>query len=120
MIQPQAFKKYGILVGSDKFGNKYYENYEYKYARNRWIEFAEANTNISCKKYDELWIEWLYSVAIDPPNVNKESQEATDYDKVSLSRLDKVYKNPYNTSEEWIENNWLHLKGKDYEKIEYL
>lgn len=30
----------GQLVGTDKYGNKYYENPRYFYGRNRWIEYA--------------------------------------------------------------------------------
>lgn len=30
----------GTLVGTDKLGNKYYENKSYFYGRNRWVEYA--------------------------------------------------------------------------------
>ncbi|CAH0549445.1 unnamed protein product [Brassicogethes aeneus] len=30
----------GTCVGTDKYGNKYYENKSYFYGRNRWIEYA--------------------------------------------------------------------------------
>lgn len=30
----------GTLVGTDKYGNKYYENPHYFYGRNRWVEYA--------------------------------------------------------------------------------
>lgn len=30
----------GTLVGTDRFGNKYYENPHYIYSRNRWVEYA--------------------------------------------------------------------------------
>lgn len=32
--------KDGILVGTDKYGNKYFENPRYFYGRNRWVEYA--------------------------------------------------------------------------------
>ncbi|KOB66179.1 NADH:ubiquinone dehydrogenase [Operophtera brumata] len=33
--------KDGVLVGEDKYGNKYFENPRYFYSRNRWIEYNE-------------------------------------------------------------------------------
>lgn len=32
--------KIGTLVGTDKYGNKYYENNRYFYGRNRWVEYS--------------------------------------------------------------------------------
>lgn len=32
--------KVGKLVGTDKYGNKYYENPYYFFGRSRWIEYA--------------------------------------------------------------------------------
>jgi NADH:ubiquinone oxidoreductase subunit len=30
----------GCLMGTDKYGNKYYENKRFFYGRNRWVEYA--------------------------------------------------------------------------------
>lgn len=32
--------KTGTLVGTDKYGNKYFENNYYFFGKNRWIEYA--------------------------------------------------------------------------------
>ena len=32
--------KLGTLVGTDKYGNKYYQNKRFFYGRNRWVEYA--------------------------------------------------------------------------------
>lgn len=32
--------KDGKLVGTDKYGNKYFENPRYFYGRNRWVEYS--------------------------------------------------------------------------------
>lgn len=31
--------KHGVLVGEDKYGNKYYENPKYFLSKNRWVEY---------------------------------------------------------------------------------
>ncbi|EYC40089.1 hypothetical protein Y032_0629g843 [Ancylostoma ceylanicum] len=33
----------GTLVGTDKFGNKYYEDNSYFMPRNRWVEYPDKN-----------------------------------------------------------------------------
>lgn len=37
--------KDGKLVGTDKYGNKYYQNPRYFYGRNRWVEYAPQYGN---------------------------------------------------------------------------
>lgn len=41
----------GTLIGSDKYGNKYYEDPRFFYARNRWIEYAPEY-----RKFDHTFI----------------------------------------------------------------
>ncbi|XP_077298008.1 NADH dehydrogenase (ubiquinone) B17.2 subunit [Arctopsyche grandis] len=31
--------KHGVLVGEDKYGNKYFENPKYFFTKNRWVEY---------------------------------------------------------------------------------
>lgn len=45
----------GTLVGTDKYGNQYYENKIYFYGRNRWIEYAPKYGNI----FVLLFEKWL-------------------------------------------------------------
>jgi len=33
--------RFGNLVGTDRFGNKYFENMEYQHLRTRWVEYAK-------------------------------------------------------------------------------
>jgi NADH:ubiquinone oxidoreductase subunit len=49
--------KAGTLVGTDKYGNKYYENPAQFYGRNRWVEYAEYKN----LEYDgsQIPAEWL-------------------------------------------------------------
>lgn len=39
--------KIGNLVGTDKYGNKYYENPRFFYGRNRWVEYAPYYRKLS-------------------------------------------------------------------------
>lgn len=49
--------KAGTLVGTDKYGNKYYEDPSQFYGRNRWVEYADYKTF----EYDgsQIPAEWL-------------------------------------------------------------
>lgn len=41
--------KTGTLKGTDKYGNKYYENNYYFYGRNRWVEYAPQYCKFTIK-----------------------------------------------------------------------
>ncbi|KAK5656697.1 hypothetical protein OQA88_4243 [Cercophora sp. LCS_1] len=56
--------KAGRLVGSDKFGNKYYENAEELPLRTRWVDYA--NHDFDAAQIEPLWHSWI-SYAIDAP-----------------------------------------------------
>lgn len=46
----------GTLVGTDKYGNKYYENPKYFYGRNRWVEYADYYGNSSKNEIEDQLI----------------------------------------------------------------
>ncbi|KAG5899581.1 hypothetical protein JTB14_022911 [Gonioctena quinquepunctata] len=51
----------GKLVGSDKYGNKYYENPSYFYGRNRWIEYAPYYAmEYDGSQVPAEWFGWLH------------------------------------------------------------
>ncbi|XP_050314220.1 probable NADH dehydrogenase [ubiquinone] 1 alpha subcomplex subunit 12 [Anthonomus grandis grandis] len=51
----------GTLVGTDKYGNKYYENKAYFYGRNRWVEYAEhVGINYDASQVPAEWYGWLH------------------------------------------------------------
>ena len=39
--------KAGRLVGTDKYGNNYYENKELMYGQHRWVEYADDDYDAS-------------------------------------------------------------------------
>lgn len=56
----------GTLVGTDKYGNKYFENNYYFYGRNRWVEYApHVHMNYDGSQIPAEWFGWMhYKVSI--------------------------------------------------------
>ncbi|PWN32513.1 NDUFA12-domain-containing protein [Meira miltonrushii] len=66
--------KYGRLVGTDSFGNKYFENLEEQPGRHRWIDYAAHDYNTV--QVEPQWHSWLHHIRQDPPNVDPIVQAA--------------------------------------------
>lgn len=53
--------KDGTLVGTDKYGNKYFENNRYFYGRNRWVEYApKQGMNYDGSQIPAEWFGWMH------------------------------------------------------------
>lgn len=64
--------KIGTLVGTDKFGNKYFENPDYFVPRNRWVEFSEDKwLEYNASQVPPEWHRWLTHMTEYPPTVEK-------------------------------------------------
>ncbi|CAL8097419.1 unnamed protein product [Orchesella dallaii] len=62
--------KIGTLIGSDKYGNKYFENNEYFYGRNRWVEYnPKHNLEYDGSMVPAEWFGWLHYKTDSPPTV---------------------------------------------------
>ncbi|ODN03911.1 putative NADH dehydrogenase [ubiquinone] 1 alpha subcomplex subunit 12 [Orchesella cincta] len=62
--------KIGTLVGSDKYGNKYFENNEYFYGRNRWVDYNHKhNLEYDGSMVPAEWFGWLHYKTDTPPTV---------------------------------------------------
>uniref|UniRef100_A0A0K8RJE5 NADH dehydrogenase [ubiquinone] 1 alpha subcomplex subunit 12 n=1 Tax=Ixodes ricinus TaxID=34613 RepID=A0A0K8RJE5_IXORI len=58
----------GTLVGTDKLGNKYYENNRFFYGRNRWVEYADHyHFDYDGSQVPAEWHRWLHYSTDDPP-----------------------------------------------------
>ncbi|KAL0859034.1 hypothetical protein ABMA27_010882 [Loxostege sticticalis] len=65
----QEEAKDGVLVGEDKFGNKYYENPRYFYGRSRWVEYNEKfHLNYDASQVTSEWYGWLHYKTDLPPH----------------------------------------------------
>lgn len=53
--------KIGTLVGTDKYGNKYFENNYYFYGRNRWVEYApHVHMAYDASQIPAEWYGWMH------------------------------------------------------------
>ncbi|VEN41637.1 unnamed protein product [Callosobruchus maculatus] len=58
----------GVLVGCDKYGNKYYENRHYFLGRDRWIEYAPHYAlEYDGSQVPAEWFGWLHHRTDLPP-----------------------------------------------------
>ncbi|EPQ27672.1 uncharacterized protein PFL1_04810 [Pseudozyma flocculosa PF-1] len=58
--------KAGRLVGTDRNGNRYYENLNEVPGRHRWVDF-HADNEFSASQIDPLWHAWIHHIRKDPP-----------------------------------------------------
>merc|ERR1712137_114395 len=65
--------KKGRLVGTDEFGNKYYENSKEQYGRDRWVILAEGKRRYDPTQVPAEWHSWLHHVS------NKSSEQMKQY-----------------------------------------
>lgn len=53
--------KIGTHVGTDKYGNKYFENNYYFYGRNRWVEYApHVHMAYDGSQIPAEWFGWMH------------------------------------------------------------
>ena len=55
----------GKVVGEDSFGNTYYENNEYFFGRNRWVDYKRKDVDAS--QIPPEWHRWIHYITDDPP-----------------------------------------------------
>lgn len=65
----QRTLKFGRLVGTDRFGNKYFENEHYPWGHNRWVEYAGGHAfyDVDPSLVPPEWHIWLHHTTNDPP-----------------------------------------------------
>ncbi|KAI0289506.1 NDUFA12-domain-containing protein [Russula brevipes] len=94
--------KAGTSVGSDQFGNRYFENLNAEQevpGRHRWVDFAQHEYNAS--QVPAEWHAWLSHIRKDPPPQDVTMQNLTPTWKApwveNLTGTRGAYR-PYNTS----------------------
>ncbi|KIH67855.1 SEP domain protein [Ancylostoma duodenale] len=66
----------GTLVGTDKFGNKYYEDNSYFMPRNRWVEYPDKVwLDYDPTQIPPEWHRWLHHIGDDTPTQNPPKNE---------------------------------------------
>ncbi|VDP08966.1 unnamed protein product [Heligmosomoides polygyrus] len=90
----------GTLVGTDKFGNKYYEDNSYFMPRNRWVEYPEKVwLDYDASQVPPDWHRWLHHMTDDTPTVKplKTEKWAMQHEENLSIFEDKKYI-PYSTT----------------------
>eukprot|EP01038_Epipyxis_sp_PR26KG_P008819 gene8819-11908_t len=59
--------KNGVLKGTDKFGNKYYEDLNEPYGQHRWVEYANIH-NYDASMIQPEWHGWMHHVFDETPD----------------------------------------------------
>uniref|UniRef100_A0A4D5R9F3 NADH dehydrogenase [ubiquinone] 1 alpha subcomplex subunit 12 n=1 Tax=Scolopendra viridis TaxID=118503 RepID=A0A4D5R9F3_SCOVI len=104
--------KIGTLVGTDPYGNKYFENKMYFYGRNRWVEYADhINMDYDGSQVPAEWHRWLHYMTDDPPSkVPPKKYPWMIAHTENLSGTSGAYQ-PYSTTRPKIES-WVPPKAK--------
>ncbi|KAK3898983.1 NADH ubiquinone oxidoreductase subunit NDUFA12-domain-containing protein [Staphylotrichum tortipilum] len=66
--------KAGVLVGVDKFGNKFYENKDELPLRTRWVDYVKHDFDAA--HIEPLWHAWI-SYSVDTPPTQDPIQAAS-------------------------------------------
>eukprot|EP00794_Sanderia_malayensis_P020182 gene20182-22157_t len=101
----------GALMGTDDFGNKYYENNKYMFPRNRFVEYAyKGRFDYDASQIPPEWHRWMQFMTDDPPSKvpPKESKFDMPHERNS-SGSPKEYV-PYSTTRPKIES-WTPPKN---------
>ncbi|XP_065911727.1 NADH dehydrogenase [ubiquinone] 1 alpha subcomplex subunit 12-like isoform X2 [Dysidea avara] len=64
----------GELVGTDSVGNKYYQNNNYFFGRNRWVFYAKKRGEYDASDVPAEWHGWLHYTTDDPPTLKPPTQ----------------------------------------------
>ncbi len=58
----------GTLIGTDQHGNKYYENNNYMFSRNRFVEYPyQGRHDFDASQIPPEWHRWMQYMTDDPP-----------------------------------------------------
>lgn len=75
-MQSLGDAKAGTFMGTDRAGNKYYEDLNEIPGRHRWVEFA-ANNEVNASQVDPAWHGWLHHTHKMPPQDNPNMSHPT-------------------------------------------
>ncbi|KAL4883305.1 NADH ubiquinone oxidoreductase subunit NDUFA12-domain-containing protein [Aspergillus karnatakaensis] len=68
-MQYMGDTKAGTLIGTDRFGNKFYENVEELPLRTRWVDYKEVEYDPS--QIEPGWHAWISYMVDTPPTGDK-------------------------------------------------
>ncbi|KAJ1855191.1 hypothetical protein GGH12_003230 [Coemansia sp. RSA 1822] len=68
--------KWGRLVGTDELGNRYYENLEERYGRERWYIPGAKRSEMDASQVPPRWHSWLHRSTDEVPKATAEEDAA--------------------------------------------
>jgi len=102
--------KIGTLVGTDKYGNKYFENNEYFYGRNRWIDYnVKHGVDYDGSMVPPEWYGWLHYKTDQPPTVKPPVQYKWIVDHTENKSGTSAQYVPYTTTRQKVQQ-WVPPK----------
>jgi len=100
--------KFGRLIGSDEFGNEYFENRNYPQLRSRWVEYHNPS-DFDASQVPSYWHHWLHYISDEAP--------------VDSMKLPKYYsshsRNQSGTSNAYLSSNHLISHHLRYKEMKY-
>ena len=97
--------KHGELMGEDKFGNKYYQNNDYMYLRNRWVVFNNKyGYDYDATNIPPEWHRWMHHGTDKPPSTHPREWQRWQTNDEPTTKTGTYQKYvPYSTTEPKIE-----------------
>uniref|UniRef100_A0A7S1HGH3 NADH dehydrogenase [ubiquinone] 1 alpha subcomplex subunit 12 n=1 Tax=Hemiselmis andersenii TaxID=464988 RepID=A0A7S1HGH3_HEMAN len=88
--------KLGTHVGTDQNGNRYYENKDEQFGKDRWVVYNTVQQHMD---YDPgtvtaEWHGWLHHMYDEVPQTSKKYQAVVAFDDKVKTGRDTSYKNP--------------------------
>lgn len=105
LVTGLATRFFGINVGTDKFGNKYYKN---KIGSKRWVIY---NGVVEASKVPPLWHAWLHQTIDEVPEENTKTKHWQKSHQQNLTGSDRAY-HPLGKYEDRVTKKNVH---RDYE-----
>uniref|UniRef100_A0A0N4ZWG0 NADH dehydrogenase [ubiquinone] 1 alpha subcomplex subunit 12 n=1 Tax=Parastrongyloides trichosuri TaxID=131310 RepID=A0A0N4ZWG0_PARTI len=101
----------GVLVGEDKFGNKYYEDNTFFMPRNRYVVFPDRVwLDYDASQIPPEWHRWLHHIGNETPEKEPLQRQKWVLDHAeNLSIIEKEKYIPYSTTRTKIQS-WVPPK----------
>ena len=96
----------GTLVGTDQYGNKYYQNNSYFFSRNRFVIYPYVDRyTFDASQVPSDWHRWLHYMTDDPPTTVPPPERKFAQQRLVNPTGSKMEYVPYSTTrpkiEEW-------------------
>ena len=108
----EATVRVGALVGTDKYGNKYYENNSYFMGRNRFVEYPyKGRMEFDGTQIPPEWHAWMHYMTDEKPTNQPATLQKFSIDHIPNVSGTKDKYIPYSTTKPKIEA-WKPIQQK--------